>query len=281
MFPSLRVGRFFDIPVHIHWTFWLLPLWVILTQRGEVLSIPFQMLLLAAIFACIVLHEFGHALAARMYGIRTRNITLYPIGGVASLERISEKPAEELVIAAAGPAVNVVIAMALGALMVVANSMAPETFLRSIGAALVFWLIIANFVMVGFNLLPVFPLDGGRMFRALLGFFTTHLKATRIAVYGGPILTVILMVVACYFWPQLMPRFIMNPFLIVIAVFVFFAGQQELAMLEYRERMRHAAAFGGPTSFTVSEMPTWMQPPVRVYVWDPRTQEWVEQEQRR
>jgi Zn-dependent protease len=270
MLPALKLGRVFDIPVQIHWTFWLLPLSVILTQRGEI-SIALQMLLIASIFVCIVLHELGHALTARLYGIRTRGITLYPIGGVASLERISEKPAEELAIAAAGPAVNVVIAVALGAALAVANVLAPEMFSRTMASDFMSWLIVANLFLVGFNLIPAFPLDGGRMFRAILGFFTTHLKATRIAVYAGAALTAILMTVVFFRFPQYA-----TPFLIVIAFFVFTAGQQELAMLEYRERMRRASPFAGPSSFAVDEP----QPPVTVYLWDSRTGEWVRQEQR-
>ncbi|MCI0684215.1 MAG: M50 family metallopeptidase [Gemmataceae bacterium] len=265
--------------MQIHWTFWLLPLWVVLTQGGQA-PIAIQLLLLAAIFGCIVLHELGHALAARMYGIRTRNITLYPIGGVASLERISEKPAEELVIAAAGPAVNVAIALGLGAGMAVASAVAPAAFVRSAGEGFLSWLIVANLLLVAFNLIPAFPLDGGRMFRALLGFFTSYVKATRIAVYAGAVLTAILLGAVILFFPQFA-----TPFLIVIAVFVFFAGQQELAMLEYRERMRQAAdPFAGPVRFTLNDMPPWVQPPVTppvtVHVWDPRTGEWVRQEQR-
>lgn len=272
MFPSLKLGRIFDIPVQIHWTFWLLPLLVVLTQRGET-PIALQLIFLFAIFACIVLHELGHALAARMYGIRTRSITLLPIGGVASLERISEKPTEELLIAAAGPAVNVVIALGLGAGMVAANAIAPEILSGSL-ATFIASLIFANLVLVGFNLIPAFPLDGGRMFRAVLAFFTSYVKATRIAVHVGTALTVILTVAVFVFSSD------PNPFLFVIAFFVFTAGQQELAMLEYRERMRQAASVGEPTGYTVSETPRWMQTPVTVYLWDPRTHQWVEQKQR-
>ena len=108
MFRSLKLGRLFGIPLYIHWTFWILPLLVILAHGG---SAPlFFLAVLFALFGCVVLHELGHAVAARAFGIRTRDITLYPIGGVARLERMSEKPGEELAIAVAGPAVNVVLA---------------------------------------------------------------------------------------------------------------------------------------------------------------------------
>src|SRR6202035_39337 len=109
---SIKIGRFFGINLFIHWTFWLLPLWVVYTHAAEPNSGPlaFLLALLGALFGCVVLHEYGHALAARFFGIATRDVTLYPIGGVARLERMSEKPWEEFWIAVAGPAVNVVIA---------------------------------------------------------------------------------------------------------------------------------------------------------------------------
>ncbi|MBN9518415.1 M50 family metallopeptidase [bacterium] len=115
MFGSLKLGRFFGIDTNIHGTFWLLPLFVLVSgaAAGDVTAAFGQVAFLFALFGCVVLHEIGHALAARYYGVRTRDITLYPIGGVASLERMPEKPHQEIVIALAGPAVNLVIAAGL------------------------------------------------------------------------------------------------------------------------------------------------------------------------
>jgi len=273
MFPATSLGRLFGIPLRVHWTFWLLPLYVVLASPGGT-PIPFHLLLIFAIFGCVILHELGHALAARLYGIRTRDITLYPIGGIASLQRISEKPLEELVIAIAGPLVNVMIAGILFAPIVFASAVAPETFPRTLLGEFLTYLLVANVVMVLFNLIPAFPLDGGRMFRACLGFFTDHLRATRVAVYVGTPLTLLLMLLVVLKWQEFM-----NPFLFVIAFFVITAGQQELALLEYRERMRRASPLGSPTVMA-SDRPSWIQPTVTVYVWDPSNGVWVRQEQR-
>src|ERR1700722_20597187 len=119
MIPSLRIAKVFGINVFIHWTFWLLPLWVILTYHDSPHMMPLWMnlLLIAALFVCVVLHELGHALTARQFGIRTRQITLSPLGGIAQLERMSPNPWEEFCIAIAGPLVNVALAMILGVCM--------------------------------------------------------------------------------------------------------------------------------------------------------------------
>lgn len=273
MFPSLKFGRLFGIPLFVHWTFWLLPLYVVLTPSGD-MPIGLRLALLFAMFGCVVLHELGHALAARIYGIRTRDITLYPIGGIASLQRISEKPIEELVIAAAGPAVNVVIAAALFVLSILATALAPLTFPPSEAALLSTYLVFGNIFMVLFNLIPAFPLDGGRIFRALLGFFMDHLRATRVAVYAGTALTAVLLGIVMLLW-----REYASPFLIVIAFFVLSAGQRELMVLEYRERRRQTnPPFDAPPTMVVRDLPVWMRPAVSVYVWDPRQGVWVRQE---
>ena len=282
MFPSLRLGRVFGIPLNVHWTFWILPLLVVLSQPGET-PIFFHLAVLFAIFGCVVLHELGHALAARLYGIRTRDITLYPIGGIASLERISEKPAEELVIALAGPAVNVVILGILFPLTIFATALAPATYPGTIEAQFLGMLIFANVVMVGFNMIPAFPLDGGRVLRALLGFSLGHLPATRVAVRVGTVMA-ILLGLAPLIAPLLAPivplaNLFSSPFLIVIAFLVYSAGRQELAILEQRERLRHTAGqFGAEPTMVMREFPAWMQPTVTVYVWDPRNGVWVRQE---
>src|SRR5437870_5818096 len=111
MLPSWKIGKAFGIDLYIHWTFWLLPAWVALQSVGSTgLSLALSLSVLAAAFGCVVLHELGHALTARRFGIGTRDITLYPIGGVAMLENMPEKPLQEFCIAVAGPLVNVVIA---------------------------------------------------------------------------------------------------------------------------------------------------------------------------
>jgi Zn-dependent protease len=274
MFRSLKLGRLFGIPLYIHWTFWILPLWVILAHGGA--APLFFLAVMFTLFGCVVLHELGHAMAARAFGIRTRDITLYPIGGVARLERMSEKPGEELAIAVAGPAVNIVLAGAFTLLWVLGAIASPTVFPQTILSEFLRALIDVNIWMMLFNMIPAFPLDGGRVFRALLCFFLDRLRATRVAVYGGMALTVILVPLVLTIWPDFA-----SPLLIVIAFFLFSAGQAELAALEHRERLRRAATpFGMPPNFAGGEVPSWMQPNVTVYVKDPETGAWVRQKQR-
>jgi Zn-dependent protease len=269
MFRSLKLGRLFGIPLYIHWTFWILPALVILAHGG---SAPlFFLAVLFALFGCVVLHELGHAMAARGFGIRTRDITLYPIGGVARLERMSEKPGEELAIAVAGPAVNVVLAGAFALLRVIGATASSTVFPDTILSEFLGALIDLNILMVLFNMIPAFPLDGGRVFRASLSFFLDRLRATRVAVYGGMALIVVLL-------PIVMMSKYASPLLFVIAFFLFSAGQAELAALEHRERLRRTATpFGMPPNFAGSEVPSWMRPAVTVYVKDPETGAWVRQ----
>lgn len=278
MFASINLGRLFGIPVYIHWTFWLLPLWVILAQPG---GLPAGLLLavIFAMFGCVVLHEFGHILTARGFGIGTRDVTLYPIGGVASMERMTERPSEEFVISLAGPMVNVVIAgligVALGAASVWGGVMAEDAVLGHFLQLLMY----LNIGMAGFNLIPAFPLDGGRIFRSALAAFMPRLKATRIAVAVGSVFAVLMAMVGLL-W-------LGSPMLAIIGLFVYLAGQQELRYLEYRERFgrRHYFEDVRPRAWPVNEAgepdgdePAWKRPPVTVYVRDPRTGEWVRDE---
>lgn len=186
-----------------------------------------------ALFLCVVLHEFGHALAARRYGIRTPDITLYPIGGIARLERMPKTPSHELVVAAAGPLVNVVIAVvlltALGGLPSVEQlgdfgEMTPRSFLGR--------LALVNIMLVVFNLIPAFPMDGGRMLRALLAMAMPRPTATRWAATIGQLIAVAgaLLAVSVGMW-----------WLLIIAGFVFFAAGQEASMTDAQ------AAFEGVT----------------------------------
>jgi Zn-dependent protease len=273
MFPSLKLGRLFGIPLVIHWTFWLLPLWAVFSHAQEV-PLAFRLVVLFALFGCVILHELGHALAARFYGIATRDITLYPIGGVASMERISEKPIEELVVAVAGPAVNIALAAGLGLFLALGAALASG-FAQTPLAALLGTLLVGNLILAAFNMIPAFPLDGGRVLRALLSMFLGHLQGTRVAVYVGGVLTMVLMALLLIRWPEFV-----SPFLIVIAFFVFTAGQRELLMLEVRERTRRMHdAYVVPPVVAVAEPPQWARPAVTVHVWDPETQRWVRQEQ--
>ena len=241
MFSSLKLGRLFGIDLYVHSTFWLLPLFVLLSgagsSAGEVTS---EVLFVFAVFACVALHEFGHALAAASYGIRTRDITLYPVGGVASLEGMPEKPRQEIVVALAGPAVNVVIATGLLLGLSAGGLALPWERISDPIELFVNRLLLANVALVLFNLLPAFPMDGGRVLRALLSTQMTRLRATEIAVTVGTVIAVLFFVGGIMI-PQIS--------LMAVAVVVWLMGQSELASLRMiaaqREVERRARSFFG------------------------------------
>ncbi|MCC6297741.1 MAG: M50 family metallopeptidase, partial [Anaerolineales bacterium] len=164
-----KLGRFLGIDVYIHATFLLLIGWVGYSywlEHHNLAEVVNGILFILALFLCVVLHEYGHALTARKYGIKTRDITLYPIGGVARLERLPDKPIEELWVALMGPAVNVVIAAILFALLFLTRSLTPLTGLTVASGSFPMRLMIVNVSLVLFNLIPAFPMDGGRVLRA-------------------------------------------------------------------------------------------------------------------
>ena len=177
-FKSWNIGRVGGIDVAIHPTFWLVPAYVALTGGGA-----FGVAMVLAVFGCVLLHEFGHALTARRHGIATDGITLYPIGGVARLVRMPKQPGVELLVTLAGPAVNVAIAAGIAAALWVTK---PEGLLLDFASTLM-WL---NVGLAAFNMLPAFPMDGGRVFRALLSVPMGRLRATEVAAGLGRLLAV-------------------------------------------------------------------------------------------
>lgn len=249
MFRSWKLGKAFGIPLFVHPTFLLLVPWVLFQSRGQgMFSVAFALAVLVAIFTCVMLHELGHALVARWFGIGTRDITLYPIGGVARLDRMSERPHEELCIALAGPAVNVAIAALLTPVLFLAVAAgAPVTepdavlFARGLPAVLAayaFWVWAGNVVLVAFNLIPAFPMDGGRVLRAVLSGWLGHVRATDIAGRVGLVMAALLAFLAVFV--------LHNPVLALISIFVAFVGQQERLAVRYREARRRAAACVAP-----------------------------------
>jgi Zn-dependent protease len=272
MIPSLKIGRAFGISIYVHWTFLLL-FGLLLLASGLAI---YPALMIAAVFSCVVLHELGHALTARRFGIPTRDITLYPIGGVARLERMSERPREEFLIAIGGPAVNVVLAGLFATLMTLTGQPLPEWSYQSLVLTgnLLHDLTVVNVVLVLFNMLPAFPMDGGRVLRALLAARLGHLRATEIAVgLSGPMalffaFSGFLSLARVVDWG--------NPMLILVAAFVYFAGQQELAVVRQRAWMRRLAPIPvmQPDEEIPSVVPVDEEPAVPL-VWDPRLRTWV------
>lgn len=226
MFSSLKLGKFFGIDLYVHGTFWLLPLLVLfsgLAAGDGLAAVGGEVAFVFAVFGCVFLHEVGHALAARAYGIGTRDITLYPVGGVASLERMPEKPGREIAIALAGPAVNFVIAAALFVGFLASDAITPWTVSALEAdpvAGFAARLIFANLVLAVFNLLPAFPMDGGRVLRALLATRMDRVRATSAAAGVGSVVAGGLIVLGV-----LIPNF----GLIAVAVVVYLLGQAELA----------------------------------------------------
>lgn len=225
---SWKLGEVAGIGVYVHATFLLLLGWVGIahwlegrTAAAVVAGIAF----ILAIFGCVVLHELGHALTARRYGIRTRDITLLPIGGVARLERMPDQPIQEFWVAIAGPAVNVAIAIVLVAALSLTGALAPLTSVTLISGSFPERLLVVNLFLVGFNLLPAFPMDGGRILRALLALRLPYMRATQIAAWLGQAMA-LLFGFAGLFTP--------NPFLLFIALFVWIGAAQEASMVQMK-----------------------------------------------
>ncbi|MFZ6029463.1 MAG: site-2 protease family protein [Chloroflexota bacterium] len=224
---SWKIGTFSGIDVFIHATFVLIIGWVGLsywqqtrTLAGTLEGIAFTLFL----FACVVLHEFGHALTARRYGVKTRDITLYPIGGVARLERMPDKPIQEFWVALAGPAVNVVIAALLFGWLTVSGALGSLGSINLTTGSFLERLMVVNVWLVVFNLIPAFPMDGGRILRALLAMRLEYTRATQIAASIGQGLAFVFGFVGLF----------ANPFLLFIAFFVWIGAAQEASMVQMK-----------------------------------------------
>jgi Zn-dependent protease/predicted transcriptional regulator len=220
---SLKIGTIAGIRVELHVTFLIFVGWIAVSSgltTGDPLQAVAAVIAMLLIFACVVLHELGHAMAARRYGIMTRDIILLPIGGLARLQRMPEKPQEEMVVALAGPAVNVVIAALLLVLGV-----KPMSLVGMREAGILELLLFVNLMMVLFNMIPAFPMDGGRVLRALLAIRLPYPRATRIASGVGQGIA-LLFGVAGLFTNHIM--------LLFIALFVFLAAGEERALVETR-----------------------------------------------
>jgi Zn-dependent protease/predicted transcriptional regulator len=224
---SWKLGRIAGIPIYVHWTFLILIAWVILGswQEGQSLAATVEgVVFVLALFGCVVLHELGHALAARRYGVPTADITLLPIGGVARLQRIPEHPRQELVIALAGPAVNVAIVagLLLAGVGFPVGQNDPQHLVQER-----FWpkMLEVNFILATFNLLPAFPMDGGRVLRALLAMRLNYTQATRLAASVGQLMAIGFGLLGLT-WG--------NPILLLIALFVWIGAESEAVQVEER-----------------------------------------------
>ncbi len=203
---SLRIARLFDIPVELHWTFAFVLLGAIywgFNQGGGWGSALWFLALVLSLFSCVLLHEFGHALTARKFGVKTKDIILSPIGGIARLNKLPDDPFHEFLVAAAGPAVNIAIALLISPVYFFSSSQkqlqlvgsvipSSNVFITDISLTeqLLFFVLFLNIVLAVFNLLPAFPMDGGRILRALLSMRFNRKKATQVSMLVGQLMAI-------------------------------------------------------------------------------------------
>lgn len=245
---SLSLGHVAGTEIRIHFTFFLLIVWFGLAaavQGGAAAGLDAVAFILA-LFGCVVLHEYGHILTARQFGIATRDITLLPIGGIASVERMPERPGQELLVALAGPAVNALIAFVLIAVFGADLDAGVTTgTMDDLKIGFATRLALANVMLALFNLIPAFPMDGGRVLRALLSLRMGRAQATRVSVRIGHVIAFGLGFIGLFG----------NPILVFIALFIFLAASQEAYASELGEAAKVATVLDATiTAFSALDL---------------------------
>ena len=234
---SLYLGKIAGIKVFIHWTFWILIIWIFMMyyQMGHSFEHALMgIVFIITLFACVVLHELGHALTARRFKIRTRDITIYPIGGVASLESMPEDPRQELGVAIAGPLVNIAIALILWIYLQSTGQMPDVSKLTNssyIAGSFGFRLMVINVILAVFNMIPAFPMDGGRVLRALLAFKLDRGRATMIAARIGQLLAIVFVFLGFFY----------NFWLVFIGLFIFLGAGAESRAEMIKSALSHTS----------------------------------------
>jgi len=214
---SLTIGRIAGTDVRLHFTFLLFLAWIGIADymAGGPAAALDSIIFILLVFLCVTLHEFGHIAMARRFGVNTPQVILSPIGGIASMERMPEKPREELLVAIAGPLVNVAIALLLMA--VFGLSLRLLTTIDFDSATLAQRLLIVNVTLVAFNLVPAFPMDGGRVLRAVLAMNMDAARATALAARIGQAFAMLFFVLGLFY----------NPILMFVGIFIYFAASAE------------------------------------------------------
>jgi len=230
MKANLNLGSVYGIKIKVHWTFLFLILWIVfdeLKRGGNIDSVLYNVVFVLAVFLCVVLHELGHALTAKHFGFNTKKITLLPIGGMASLDKIPTSPKQEFLVVIAGPLVNIIIAIILFFILPV-NQLLSQNLSENLETLKILniqnfllYLFIVNIGLVIFNFIPAFPMDGGRILRALLAIKLNRVKATQIASSIGQFIAVLFLLIGLIY----------NPFLIFIALFIFLGAFSENKMV--------------------------------------------------
>ena len=242
---SLYIGNIAGIKIFMHWTFPIIIFWIIFSNLRRGLNaeqVTWSVIFILALFVCVTLHELGHALAARRYHIKTKDITLLPIGGVARLEKMPEKPMQELIVALAGPAVNFVIVIILFIFLRLTKLPTDFSIITHVTADnFLLSLAIVNIWLAVFNLIPAFPMDGGRVLRALLSLRLNRILATKIAASIGQAIAIAFVFIG----------FFNNPFLIFIGLFIFLGAMAEA------EQVKNESVLKGHTveEITMKEIP--------------------------
>lgn len=230
------MARLAGVDINIHWSCSFVVLWVILQGtfgRGSLETVAYALVAVLSLFLCVTLHELGHALTALRLNVQVKNIILLPIGGLAQMQTLPKDPLQELLIAAAGPAINLVIALGLAPVAVllseesllrgflnspgtVAEGVMQGFFREGVAVGLIVFLILSNVILFVFNLIPAFPMDGGRVLRAVLAMFVSHERATHVALAISWAIIIMLVLLALKF---------RHPGLFLIAFFIFIAGR--------------------------------------------------------
>ena len=227
---SWRIGTFAGIGVYVHATFLLIIGWFAFASWQDTQTIIGTLtgvFFVIALFLCVVLHEYGHALTARRYGIATRDITLLPIGGVARLERMPDDPMQELWVAVAGPAVNLAIALVLFGWISISTPIAGSEELDVMSSSMAWRLMSINIVLAVFNMIPAFPMDGGRVVRAVLAMQMPYTRATQLAASLGQSLAFMFFLIGL--WTQ--------PWLMLIGAFIWIGASQESSMVQLKSAL--------------------------------------------
>jgi Zn-dependent protease/predicted transcriptional regulator len=230
---SLYIGKVSGIKIFIHWTFTLLIFWIVfsgLARGRNVQEILLSLGFILSIFACVVLHELGHALTAKRFNFKTKDIILLPIGGLARMEGLPDKPLQELLVAIMGPVVNIIISLLLFIVLKL-NGNFPSliTDVDITKNNFLFQLYSINIFLALFNLIPAFPMDGGRILRALLAMKLPRVKATQIAAYIGQFIAALFVFTGFFF----------NPFLVFIGLFVFIGAWSEANLEKTRVQLNN------------------------------------------
>ncbi len=241
---SWRIGQAFGIGIFIHATFPLVLIWaayLFYTLNGSVFDALMGVVLVLCVFGTVILHELGHALMARRFGVATRDIILLPIGGVARMERLPEEPWQELLIAVAGPAVNVALAVIFYAILAVSGQPIVMSLAGTFDGSFLNTMLLVNISLVLFNALPAFPMDGGRVLRALLAMRMNYSRATQIAAAVGKAFAVFFGIMGLFV--------LQNPQLAIIAVFIWMGAEGEASMA----RVRHDLGDVGSESVIIRD----------------------------